>query len=118
MQDIHRIYHNDYGIAFQWKKDIKKGNVDTIQIVFRNTGFYLNYKEIQDFYNKIKAAQYIQKCKGCTSQHKCASYLLQTPSEKVDLAVTSDELNQIKDLIKGTLFQIELLGYINEICRN
>ena len=118
MQDIHRIYHNDYGIAFQWKRDIKRGDIETIQLVFRNTGFYLNYKEIQEFYKKVQAAQRIQKCKECTSKNKCENYLLQTPSDKVDLAVSKEELIQIKDLIKGTLFQIELNGYINGICKN
>ena len=54
MQDINRIYHNNIGIAFQWKKDVQKGNTDCIQMVFRNTGFYLTYSEIKEFYNKVK----------------------------------------------------------------
>ena len=118
MQDIYRIYHNSIGIAFQWKRDIKNGNTDTIQLVFRNTGFYLNYKEIQEFYNKVKVAHQLKQCEGCTKQNECSSYLLQTPSEKVDLSVNNEELQLISDLIKGTLFQIELNGYINDVCSN
>jgi len=118
MQDIYRIYHNSIGIAFQWKKDIKNGNTDTIQLVFRNTGFYLTLEEIKAFYNKVKVSHQLKQCEGCTKHNKCSSYLLQTPSEKVDLSVSAEELNLISDLIKGTLFQIELNEYINEICKN
>jgi len=112
MQDIHRIYHNSIGIAFQWKKDIQKGNTDYIQMVFRNTGFYLTYSEIKEFYNKVKVAYKLGKCEGCNHENKCKNYLLQTPSEKIDLSVNSEELNLISDLIKGTLFQIELDSYL------
>ncbi|MFD0963253.1 hypothetical protein [Pseudofulvibacter geojedonensis] len=118
MNDIYRIYHNDIGIAFQWKKDVEAGFTETIQVVFRNTGFYLDYKEVKEFYNKAKVAHHLQQCEGCAKKGKCSSYLLQTPTDKVDLAVTKKELNSITDLLKGTLFQIELNGYINEICKN
>lgn len=118
MQGIHRIYHNSIGISFQWKRDIQKGNKDTIQLVFRNTGFYLTYPEIKEFYNKVKVAYKLKQCEGCTHKNECNNYLLQTPSEKIDLSVNSEELKLISDLIKGTLFQIELNEYINEICKN
>ena len=118
MQDISRIYHNSIGISFQWKRDIHNGNTDIIQLVFRNTGFYLTYAEIKEFYNKVTVAHQLKQCEGCTKQNKCNSYLLQPPSEKVDLSVSEDELHLITDLIKGTLFQIELNTYINEICKN
>jgi len=108
MQDIHRIYHNSIGIAFQWKRDIKNGNTDIVQMVFRNTGFYLTYPEIQEFYNKVKVAYKLNPCEGCNHKTKCTNYLLQTPSEKIDLSVNSEELNLISDLIKGTLFKMEL----------
>lgn len=117
MEDIHRIYHNEIGIAFQWKKDLQNGFTDSIQLVFRNTGFYLTYNEIKTFYNNVQVAHQLKQCQGC-AKNCSPRYLLQTPSEKVDLAVTEKELNLITDLIKGTLFQIELNGYINEICRN
>tara|TARA_B110001454_G_scaffold207417_1_gene218824 strand:+ start:905 stop:1261 length:357 start_codon:yes stop_codon:yes gene_type:complete len=118
MQDINRIYHNNIGIAFQWKKDIQKGNTDCIQMVFRNTGFYLTYSEIKEFYNKVKVAFKLNNCEGCTQQNKCKSYLLQTPSEKIDLSVNEDELQLISDLIKGTLFQLELDRYLKKVGLN
>jgi len=118
MQDIHRIYHNSIGIAFQWKRDIQNENTDIIQMVFRNTGFYLTYAEIKEFYNKVKVAYKLNQCEGCTHKTKCTNYLLQTPSEKIDLSVNSEELNLISDLIKGTLFQIELDRYLKGVGLN
>lgn len=118
MNDIYKIYHNEIGISFQWKKDIQNGFTDSIQLVFRNTGFYLNYDEIKEFYNNVNIASRLKACGSCRLNEQCHRYLLQTPSEKVDLAVNKSELELIEDLIKGTLFQIELDNYINDVCRN
>ncbi|NQY28541.1 MAG: hypothetical protein HRT69_03610 [Flavobacteriaceae bacterium] len=118
MQDISRIYHNSIGISFQWKRDIQNGNTDIIQLVFRNTGFYLTYAEIKEFENKVKVAYQLKQCEGCTHKNECNTYLLQTPSEKVDLSVNSEELELITDLIKGTLFQMELDVYLKGVGLN
>jgi len=118
MKDIYIIYHNNIGIAFKWKRDIKKGNTDIIQMVFRNTGFYLTYAEIKEFYNKVKVAYKLNKCEGCTHKEECSNYLLQTPSEKIDLSVNLEELNLISDLMKGTLFKIELDRYLKDVGLN
>ena len=48
----------------------------------------------------------------------CRSILLQTPSNKVSLAVSSVELGQIEDLLRGTLFQLRLNNYLVDICKN
>lgn len=118
MQDIYRIYHNDIGIAFQWKRDLQQGNSKVIQIVFRRTGFYLTIDEIKDFYNKIKVSKAFKQCKCCDATHNCDNVLLQTPSDKIDMAVSRKELELIEDLIKGTLFQIELDTYLKDMCVN
>jgi len=118
MQDINRIYHNSIGISFQWEREVQKGNTECFQMVFRNTGFYLTYSEIKEFYNKVKLAYKLGQCDGCNHKNKCNTFLLQTPSEKIDLSVNSEELKLISDLIKGTLFQIELDKYIKEIGLN
>jgi hypothetical protein len=44
--------------------------------------------------------------------------LLKTPLKEIDLAVSKSELMQIKDLIEGTLFTMELMEYIDNICKN
>ena len=118
MQDIHRIYYNEFGIAFQWKRDIAQGNTDIIQLVFRRTGFYLTLEEIKEFANNIQDAKAFQPCDGCKASGHCETILLQTPLRKVDLAVTRKELTFIEDLVKGTLFKIELEGYLSDLSLN
>jgi len=118
MQDIHEIYHNNIGIAFQWKKDILKGKTDCIQMVFRNTGFYLTHSEVEEFQNKVKVAYKLNKCESCSHKNKCNTFLLQTPSDKIDLSVNEKELNLINDLIEGTLFQIELDIFLKDVGLN
>ncbi|WP_146746648.1 hypothetical protein [Sinomicrobium soli] len=118
MNEIYCIYRNDIGIAFQWKRDIVKNNFGKLQIVFRDMGFYLSPDEVTDFYHCVKNARQFERCAECRHNREYRSILLRTPADKVDLAVNIDELYQIEDLIEGTLFQIKLDGYLNQICDN
>lgn len=118
MQDIYKIYNNEIGIAFQWERDILSGNTDSYQLAFRNTGFYLDKKELQHFSNCIAEAKANRSCNGCQRNKYCKNILLRTPSEKIDLAIDREELSQIEDLVSGTLFQIELQEYLDKLCRN
>ncbi|SIS88584.1 hypothetical protein SAMN05421766_104629 [Zobellia uliginosa] len=45
MDDITPIYHNPFGVAFQWKRNTIK-DIRKIQIVFRDTGLLLTEKEL------------------------------------------------------------------------
>ena len=117
-QDIYPIYHNSYGIAFQWKRDISRNNFNKIQLVFRNTGFYLTVEDIESFANNIKNAKQCGDCKCCGDTISGNNILLRTPSDKIDLAVDKKELGLIEDLIEGTLFQIKLDNYLNGLCNN
>jgi len=108
MEDINELYHNDFGIAFQWKrcaaKDYKK-----IQLVFRNTGLFLSEKELLQFNNYVEnTLKKPSVCIDCKENDNCKSLLLETPAPQISLAVSSIELKYIKDLLKGTLAQLEL----------
>ncbi|NAS31023.1 hypothetical protein GTQ40_08590 [Flavobacteriaceae bacterium R38] len=117
MDDIHHLYHNDFGIAFQWKKDaLREDSSKKIQLIFRDTGFYLEPEEILLFSKQIKSAKRMHSCENCDSTPSCRNILLSTPSKHIDLAVSKNELTMIDDLIKGTLFQINLNGFLNKIC--
>ncbi|WP_426095148.1 hypothetical protein [Flavobacterium sp. DSR2-3-3] len=39
--------------------------------------------------------------------------LLKTPCSQIDLAVSMEELNAVKDLVEGTLFKINLDEYLH-----
>lgn len=114
MEGIHKIYSNDIGISFQWK-----GSKSSLtQIIFRDTGFHLNKGEIEDFLEKVSDSKAQQNCVTCIKGDHCKSILLQTPSNKVSMAVSKIELGQIDDLLKGTLFQLKLNHYLIDICKN
>ncbi|ULC59635.1 hypothetical protein MBM09_01355 [Flaviramulus sp. BrNp1-15] len=116
--DIYKIYHNNIGIAFKWKYTSLKQAHNKIQIVFRNMGFYLTIKEIKQFYKKVNDAKDPLHCSCCNNDPESRNILLKTPSEKVDIAVNQKELFEVEDLIKGTLFQLDLDNYLNNICKN
>lgn len=114
MTEIYKIYDNKIGISFRWK------NVQSelTQVVFRDTGFYLSEREIEQFLEKIADAKLQQNCPQCSLDDNCKSILLQTPSNKISLAVSKVELGKIEDLLRGTLFQLRLNDYLKEICKN
>lgn len=85
---------------------------------FYETGFYLSKEELNIFADNIDATCHEMNCNGCQFQRKCHKFLLKTPLQQIDLAVSSDELLQIKDLVEGTIFQIQLKDYLDDVCQN
>ena len=118
MSDIRRIYHNDIGIAFQWKQDIAKNKHHQFQVIFRDTGFYLSLPQLENFAKLIQQAVTRGCCSACQANNTCRSILLKTPAANVDLAVSEKELESISDLMEGALFQIKLDDYLRDVCRN
>lgn len=117
-KDIYPIYHNKFGIAFQWKHDFEKKKRNRIQMVFRDLGFYLTVDEIDDFRKAIEVAKVCKDCKCCKSATNERFILVKTPSDKVDMAVSENELKQMEDLFDGTLFQLRLDSYLEQLCKN
>ncbi len=117
MKEIEQIYHNDFGVAFYWKIDncVYK---DRVQLVFRETGFYFTSDEITEFSGFVNEMADKHGCCECGYRSKCHRFLLKTPVREVDLAVTQDELLNIKDLLDGVIFNVSLMQYLNNICRN
>src|SRR5690606_15994654 len=104
-QDITRIYHNDIGITFQWKKKVRH---NVVQMVFRDMGFHLTVHELKTFAKYVKETKHSMCTQSCPNKENCRSILLETPSPMVSLAVSVSEIEQIEDLIKGTLFQLTI----------
>lgn len=113
MQEIKHIYHNNLGTAFYWRKD-NDIMLDKVQLVFREMGFYFTQQELQLFKGCIEES-YIQNscCDDCELKKKCQRFLLKTPCSQIDLAVSMEELNAVKDLVEGTLFKINLDHYLH-----
>ncbi len=112
MQEIKQIYRNNLGSAFYWKKD-NAVLWDKVQLIFRETGFYFTPQELQLFKCCIDES-YLQNncCASCELKNKCHKFLLKTPCSQIDLAVSMEELNAVKDLVEGTLFKIKLEYYL------
>ena len=115
MKEIEQIYYNDFGVAFYWRKN-EQVIKDRVQIVFKETGFYFSVNEIKDFACIVNDMSNRPCCNEC--RNKCNKFLLKTPVREIDLAVSHSELSDIKDLLEGTLFNIELFGYISDVCKN
>ncbi|KAF2514513.1 hypothetical protein E0W68_13655 [Flavobacterium salilacus subsp. salilacus] len=117
MKEIEQIYHNEFGVAFHW---IKNDAVLTerVQLIFKETGFYLEHHELDEFKMLVNATCAQYNCNDCCYRQACQRVLLKTPVSEVDLAVTQKELYLIKDLMEGTLFNLNLSYYIKELCSN
>ncbi len=111
MNAIDRIYSNEVGISFFWKKE-NNTMLPKIQVVFKDTGFLLTVNELKDFSEACRIAKETQCCGQCSMHKTCRSLLLRTPSDKIDIAVSKEELEQIHELITGTIFKLELKHWI------
>ncbi len=107
MEDIKIIFRNGFGISFYWKD-----KRDKIQVVFRNTGFLLTLEEIKSFQKNVLNVEAEIYCSNCNFSKTCKNLLLKTPSEKIDLAVSWEELEQVNELLGGTIFKLELQQYL------
>ncbi|RYD69499.1 MAG: hypothetical protein EOP55_23860, partial [Sphingobacteriales bacterium] len=106
----------EFGLAFYWKKEGKILK-DKVQVIFKETGFYLTTDQLKKFTIIIESTIRQQQCDGCGNSH-CRKFLLTTPFDGLELAVNRNELNDIKDLMEGTLFSINMLDYVSDIGRN
>lgn len=117
MKDIAQLYYNNFGVAFYWRKG---GELltDRVQMVFKETGFYLTENQLRSFADTISNSCPDDCCEGCGIKMQCHKFLLKTPIPEIDMAVTLNEYLQIKDLVSGALFNIDLMSYLNDICKN
>ncbi|MUH36694.1 hypothetical protein D9O36_12645 [Zobellia amurskyensis] len=116
MEDINPIYHNPFGVAFQWKRNSTK-DTKKVQIVFRDTGLLLSQNELEQFKKNIECTMNSDAhCNDCNQHETCRSLLLDTPAPQITLAMSMQELDAVQDLIEGTLFQLNLNTYLNKMC--
>ncbi|MBX2826735.1 MAG: hypothetical protein KTR22_01140 [Flavobacteriaceae bacterium] len=117
MQEIDPIYKNSIGMGFYWRKN-GESIKDTIQVIFRDMGFYLKKGEILYFSKLVAQAKTSSQCPSGCKSHGCRSILLKTPSKQIDLAVSRRELNAVDDLLNGIIFHLDLQDYLNNLSLN
>ncbi len=54
-------------------------------------------------------------CTDCTHNESCRALLVDSPAPQVTFALNAKELEAIEDLVKGTLFQLNLDSYLNSM---
>ncbi|MEM1340452.1 MAG: hypothetical protein AAF717_19530 [Bacteroidota bacterium] len=115
MSNINPLYHNAFGVAFQWKRCPEK-KMYKVQLVFRDTGLQLSYEELQWFEKTISATiAHAPSCEHCDQEEGCRGLLLETPLHQVSFAMSLKELKAIKELVEGTLFQLRLNNLLKNI---
>ncbi|MEM9363491.1 MAG: hypothetical protein AAGA43_12690 [Bacteroidota bacterium] len=108
MKNINPIYHNPFGVAFQWKRSSSADRLK-VQLVFRNTGLLLSYLELKEFLQCISdTLGASQLCHNCSEDKNCRALLLETPINQLSFAMSIVELQSLQELVEGTLFQLEL----------
>tara|TARA_B100000809_G_scaffold266618_1_gene330296 strand:- start:1820 stop:2161 length:342 start_codon:yes stop_codon:yes gene_type:complete len=108
MRDIDKLYHNDFGISFFWKSKLSRKN-SLVDIVFRDSGLSLRTDEIKTMYDTVKGA--VEKsslCIDCKNNKDCKPFLLEIPNAMVSFAMSYQEMKEMSDLLRGTLFHLEL----------
>ncbi len=120
MEDVDIIYNNDFGISFKWKNEIENTDQHHVQLVFKDMGFYLLPEEVVLFSKNIQAAKSREgDCPHCPHSELCErNILLKSPFQKMDFAVNVSELNEICDLVEGTIFKMRLQYYLEFESKN
>ena len=118
MKEIEQVYYNEFGISFYWKKE-ENVLLEKIQLVFKETGLYLTVSQLKEFCEFVQLSL-VQNdcCEDCVLKSDCNKFLLKTPCAEIDLAVSMTELHLIEDLVRGTLFKIQINEFINGLGRN
>lgn len=113
MRDIDKLYHNDFGISFFWKSKVKSKN-SLVELIFREAGLSLHSDDIKIMYDKVKSI--VDKpslCEDCQKNDNCKPFLLEVPNAMVSFAMSYQEMKEMSDLLKGTLFHLELNHLLN-----
>ncbi len=118
MTDMNPIYYNQFGVAFQWRRNNIK-DILKIQIVFRDTGLLLSKEELIQFSKNIKfTKENNMSCQDCMHNESCKALLVDSPAPQITFAMNTLELNAVDDLVTGTLFQMNLENYLDYLCEN
>ncbi|CAM3741710.1 hypothetical protein FSS13T_10990 [Flavobacterium saliperosum S13] len=87
MEPIKELYHNDFGVAFYWIRD-EVVLSEKVQLIFKETGFYLSASELLKFSKNIEATCRNITCSDCELRGHCHKYMLETPFPGLELAVS------------------------------
>lgn len=114
MDDIKLIYNNKFGLAFQWKKN-SLSKRQKVQLIFRDTGMYLNMEQIEKFVGSTRKCLNSYRCAQCPKNENCRSILVESPISDVSFAMNPKEITELQDLLEGTLFELQFDDYFRNL---
>ncbi|MCP9199249.1 hypothetical protein MKO06_04975 [Gramella sp. GC03-9] len=112
-RDIHILYYNQSGIGFLWNNIPTKSK---IQLVFRDMNLEFEKPELELFRELISnTITHYSGCKKCENPDHCQNILLLTPLTGLSLILSTKELESIKDLIEGVIFNLNLENLLDDL---
>ncbi|MEM8999881.1 MAG: hypothetical protein AAGB24_06420 [Bacteroidota bacterium] len=115
MENIHPLYHNPFGVAFQWKRCTAK-EVSKVQLVFRDTGLLFSHDELSQFLIQINGTlKEVKLCSNCAEDGQCRAIILETPLKQLSFAISLKELKALSELVEGALFQLGLNKMLRQL---
>jgi hypothetical protein len=108
---LKHIYQNNIGSSFYLKDDINSDlSMDRIQIIIGDVALILNNNEIYPFLEVINSVKNGCKYEEC---HELKQITCNTSYTKLIFKSDKENIIELKDLVKGTIFELQLNTLIN-----
>lgn len=115
MNEVKYLNRNPIGLTYKVNPDYSE-DFDKVHLVFNNTGLKFNDEELLEFQQCIQDAFTAPTmCKNDCNSKNCKSALLHTPFKNLVFAVSLKDLDYLKDLIDGTVFELSLDNYLADL---
>lgn len=105
------IYSNNYGACYKIDKGSKSKYI--LQLVIDSIGIFMTKEDLKDFLVIILQEPPPCTCKECGGE-RCNKIWCSGPFLDVCLKVNPDVLKQLEDLIRGSLFILEMDKTLDE----
>lgn len=115
MNEVKYLNRNPIGLTYKVHPEYSE-EFDKVHLVFNNTGLKFNDDELLEFQQCIDDAfSTPSMCQNNCNNKNCKSILLHTPFKDLVFAVNQQDLNYLKDLIDGTVFELSLDNYLADL---
>lgn len=111
---IHTLYTNSIGMSFQWSTFLDYES--PIQLKIKSASFELTLADLLDL-SKIIESTYDTgcTCKICNSSSCFKVIQFKQEDIHIKIQTTLDELKQISELVRGTLFELQLNNLLTSL---
>ncbi len=110
LNQVHTIYKNTIGMSYQWNSFFDPSL--PIQLKIAEVSIY----DLKDFLNALQNTSSLNcKCTTCDRNSRCKAIQFKQGQTEIKIRVNANELNDICDLIQGTLFQLELTDLLSTL---